>query len=794
MLKPGAWLLAPLLFLPVEQAAAQDPFDPGVLPPPLDTTVPVPMPEMLPAATASLTPEMPEALKINNQGGRIEGDPESGLRLGGPVRIEGDNGLEIFSDTANLDLKAKTVTLTGNVTVYQGNVMRRGDTAVYHYETRYLDSSGLRASMDPVLLEAGKFTSTQVDGRQVMVGQDAGITTHDAERPGFWIRARKTTVYPDDKIVFNHLKLYAGETPVFWLPYLSQPLDAELGYHYEPGARSNWGPYLLNSYGIMLGGETDPQTGENKDAWLLSRWHLDLRASRGIGMGVDLSDTRAARRPDMPGLSLYYLNDMDPAESRNGVPRGAVGENRYKAELRHRVSPDLPDGAEWNVDANLTMLSDRHFLEDFEMDRYHYDPAPDNTLGIHRRDDASLLTLYGRFRVNDFYRADTRYPELSHDRARAPFFGLPVLHEGTTSLGYIGEQAADITRSAIIDPLSSLSAGSAEATRLLDQLGGYERRLAERMINLPAGDPQREAIRTQLLDSGYGRFHTYQEWSLPMMLGGFLSITPEAGAGYTRYGAVEGPENGSDDIHLHVGVESSVKFSRNLGDIRNRSLGLDGLKHVIQPYGTWSIVSTNDFTAGDPGVDRLTPTTRPRPIDPMRTAGTCCGSAPATAISPGATAAATNGCFWTAIWMCSSMTPRATASSPISTTTRAGSRCRGSAWVWKRSFRSPTAARASMNSPAGSIGSPATVLTSTWDTAGSTATRCWWTRATSTCKHTSASARTGASAHATRSSSTTALSKASNTPCTGISATGWQAWASAPATTASNRNTAWFSA
>jgi LPS-assembly protein len=138
------------------------------------------------------------------------------------------------------------------------------------------------------------------------------------------------------------------------------------------------------------------------------------------------------------------------------------------------------------------------------------------------------------------------------------------------------------------------------------------------MINLPAGDPQREAIRTQLLDSGYGRFHTYQEWSLPMMLGGFLSITPEAGAGYTRYGAVEGPENGSDDIHLHVGVESSVKFSRNLGDIRNRSLGLDGLKHVIQPYGTWSIVSTNDFTAGDPGVDRLTPTTRPRPIDPMR--------------------------------------------------------------------------------------------------------------------------------------------------------------------------------
>jgi LPS-assembly protein len=102
------------------------------------------------------------------------------------------------------------------------------------------------------------------------------------------------------------------------------------------------------------------------------------------------------------------------------------------------------------------------------------------------------------------------------------------------------------------------------------------------------------------------------------MLGGFLSLTPEAGLGYTRYGAVDGPENGSDDAHFHVGVESSLKFSRDYGAYRNRDLGLDGILHVIQPYTTWSVVSSNDFNPGDPGVDRLTPTTRPRPIDPLR--------------------------------------------------------------------------------------------------------------------------------------------------------------------------------
>lgn len=617
MLKPGAWLIAPLLFLPWGQAAGQDSSEPAV-PATVDTLVPVPPPEIPLGGPGALAPLMPEELKINNQGGRIEGDIETGVRLGGPVKIEGDNGLEMFSDTATLDLKAKTVTLTGNVTVYQGNLMQRGDQAVYHYESKMLDSRGLRASLDPVLLEAGKFTAEERGGKQILVGHDAGITTHDVERPNYWIRADKTTVYPGDKIVFNNLKLYAGDTPVFWLPYLAQPLDSELGYHFEPGARSNWGPFLLNTYGIMLGGETDPLTGENSDAWLLSRWHLDIRSSRGIGAGLDLVDTRLERSEEITGLALYYLNDMDPGESRNGVPRGFVNEDRYKAELKHRLTPDLPDDAEWWMDANFTWLSDRHFLEDFEMSRYRNDPAPDNTLGIYRRDDESLLSLYGRFRMNDFYRTDTRYPEITHDRARAPFFGLPVLHEGTTSLGYIGERAADHTRGAIVNPLMNLSSGSAEARRLLEQLGGYERQLAERMLALPPGDPRREAIRTQLLDSSYGRFHTYQEWSLPMLLGGFLSVTPEAGIGYTRYGAVDGPENGSDDTHLHIGVESSLKFSRDLGDFRSQAWGLDGLLHIIQPYSTWSVVSTDDFEPGDPGVDRLTPTTRPRPIDPLR--------------------------------------------------------------------------------------------------------------------------------------------------------------------------------
>jgi len=605
MSRSCAWLIAPLLLLPMATA--------------VDILAPVPGPEIEDGAAARGAFEMPAELRIRNMGGTIEGSIETGVRFGGPVKIEGDQGLEIFSDTAVLDLKAKTVTLTGNVSVYQPNSMQRGDSAVYHYDTGHLDTRGLRASIDPVLLEAGKFTIEEINGRRVYVGHDAGVTTHDEEHPEFWLRARQTTIYPDEKIVFRNLRLYVGDTPVFWLPYLSQPLDGELGYHFVPGARSNWGPYLLNTYGIMLGGDRDPQTGENRDAWLLSRWHLDIRGKRGIGTGVDLIDTRIENRSEISGLSLYYLNDLDPQESRSGVPRGFINENRYKVELKHRhaLTPQW-DHADWRVDTNITWLSDRHYLEDFELNRYRTDPHPDNTFGIYRRDESSLWSMFGRFRVNDFHRSDTRYPEIAHDRARAPFFGLPVLHEGRTSLGYIGEKAADSTFNDVIRPLMGLSLNDPEAQRLLQRLGGYERRLAERMMSLPQGDPRREAIRVQLLDSSYGRFTTYQEWSAPMLLGGFLSLGPEAGIGYTRYGAVDGPGNSMDKTHFHLGLKSSLKFSRDHGGYHNRALGLDGLLHVIQPYGNWSIVSTDDFDPGDPGVDRLTPTTRPRPINPVR--------------------------------------------------------------------------------------------------------------------------------------------------------------------------------
>ncbi|MGE9270076.1 MAG: LPS-assembly protein LptD [Verrucomicrobiales bacterium] len=540
--------------------------------------------------------------------GRYEGTSKK-LIVEGNVKLKTDTQVEVFANHGVLDDDAGTVTLTGDVTIYQSQTLQRGQRMVYNMKTRKIDTSGLRMGVDPILLEADGFTTEERDGEPVFVGRNAGITTHDVENPAVWVRSGETTVFPNDRVEFKNMKIYAGDTPIFWLPYLSQPLDGDLGYHFIPGARSNWGAYLLNSYGIML--------GEGKDQWLLSRWNFDLRSKRGLAGGVDLIDRRQEENPSLTGFSLYYANDTDPTLSRTGLPRPQLNEDRWRAMLQYRYDLPFEGGDRWRLDSNLTALSDNYFLEDFDPTAFTTDPNPDNTLGLFRHGDTSLFGLVTRLRPNDFYRSDTRLPEISFDQSRRSIFGLPILHEGQTSFSVVDEEIGSANLNTI-HTLLSLPAGSSRVATLLEQLPTYEREIIQRIRALPAGSPAIPSLLTQLLNPGYSRFHTYQELSMQTKPGGWLNFTPEIGAGYSRYDAVNGPYSELSRAIFYAGAEASMKFSRDYGRFRSRQWGLDGLLHVFQPYSRFSYIDTEDLDSLFPVVDRENFTTRPRTLAPNR--------------------------------------------------------------------------------------------------------------------------------------------------------------------------------
>lgn len=524
----------------------------------------------------------------------------------GAVKLRTEKGSEILADRAVLNDAAQTVTLTGDVSIYQGQSLQRARSAVYNIATGESLAAGLRTGFDPIFLESDQFELQEENGKPVWVGRGAGVTTHDVAEPDYWLRSDETRVYPDDRVTFRNLKLYAGDVPVLWLPYLSQPLDSQLGYHFVPGARSNLGPFLLNRYGIMLGGDRD------EEPWLLSRWLFDIRGRRGAALGLDLIDRRVEENPNLLGLSLYYANDLAPTITRNGLIRPAINEDRWEASLQHRLDFAWETDANWRLDANLHALSDDFFLEDFDPRLFQTDPAPDNTLSLFRADDTSLLGVITRYRANDFYRTDQRFPEIIFDQVRRPLFDTPVLHESQTSLSIVEESFGNRNLHAVRTALA-LPPG-AQLNELLLRLPAYEQQLVTAMRGLPPADPALNALRTQLFEPGYSRFHTYHEFSLPLHFGNWLQLTPEAGLGYSRYDHVNGPFDALSRTHLYAGAEASTKFSKNYDAVANRRWGVNRMLHVIQPYLRLSSLSTDDLDPLFPAVDRDTFNTRPRSL------------------------------------------------------------------------------------------------------------------------------------------------------------------------------------
>ncbi len=524
-------------------------------------------------------------LRINSNTMDFDTDSRT-VEFGGMFRLFADNGTQVFADHAVANIKKEEIILTGNVQVYQGSILYTGNRAKYNYGTNKIDTKGMKVGIDPVLLIADEIKTVEHEGKTVYIGNNAAITTHDVENPNFWLKADKISIYPNNKITFNHLKVYAGETPIFYLPYLAQSLDKDLGYHFIPGSRSNWGPFLLNRYGTMLGGEYSPETGQKEDSWLLAQWLFDVRSLRGVGTGVDLFDTRLKDNSNLGWLKLYYTNDLDPSKPRSGINRGFVNEDRYRVEFKNRFELPSLNGANIYSDINLTWLSDRYYLEDFEPRTYTYNPEPDNTLGVYRKTDRSLSGVYARVRPNNFYRSDTRLPELFYERAKSPLLKTNILYQSSSSLGFYRENLADYRQNDLNTELATL---------------------------LP-GDPRIDAINSLLAKRDFVRMHTYHEFSKSFIPVDGITLTPKAGIGYTKYWH-EGSSNRSfDKKTLHAGLDASMKFSR-VYNVQNEKWGVNQLMHVVRPYANLSFVSTNELDSSFTRIDRLTPTTRSRTID-----------------------------------------------------------------------------------------------------------------------------------------------------------------------------------
>jgi len=590
---------------------------------------------------------------INIEGLETQFDPMTGVATAvGDVHITYE-GVEIRAGRADYNANTGDIVAKENVMVLKEGQLFRGENIIYNVKTQDISANHVRSSLAPIFYDMDDFKANTGELDKIS-GANSFFTTHDSQVQNYRVRAKKITIYPGDRVVMSGVKVYAGKTPVFWFPYLVQPLDDELGYFFQPGYSSQWGAFLLNQYGVMHGDHT------------LGKYHFDLRSERGVAVGADYYSTKWKDNENIGHLKLYYAHDLDPSQGSGGFVRTSnePDAGRYRVAFQHRIFIPGPEESTWYLDFDLTKLSDQFVLEDFFLNDFRTEPQPDNNIKLVKRTDRFTATLLGRFQVNDFYHADTRTPELAFDFTRAPLWKTGIYYQGETSLGIykdkLSKDEKDILDSKIeaqtanlnaygsdgqllkANDQSLLNADGTAATTGAFVLNEAPTALANTTLGRGSSSVALQAVprmlltrdeveqdildlQNELAENGFIRLHSYHEFIYPLSFGdgNWINFVPRLGGGATQYSDIEGGTTDSDSDTkplFHIGFDFSMKFSKSWDDMYNRHLGIDGLRHIVQPYMNYSYLNAERIE-GLGTVDRLTASTRPRPIDvPLFTA------------------------------------------------------------------------------------------------------------------------------------------------------------------------------
>jgi LPS-assembly protein len=482
---------------------------------------------------------------------------------------------DIYADYAQYNSQKHEVYVQGHVRIYRDVSFYRGDRAVYNVETKEIRGQKMRSEYDPYFMSGATIDSISENAYLV---HEANFTTHDTPDPSFHLHAQKVRIYENDYVVFQNVTFYIGEVPIFWWPYVYQSLNDAFSFSISPAFLSSWGPSLLTLV-------TFPITDKIK-----GRLRLDYRSRRGPAIGFEADTKYGKDDTSWAKLKTYYIQDQNPLLNQTAVPRGNVPTGRYRVTLEDQTN--FTDDI--YAIADLTKLSDAFVMEDFFQSEFRVNPVPDNVISVAKTDPIYTLTAIARFQANEFFQQTERLPEIVLDVTRHPLFGGPIFYEGETGF-------ADLHR------------------------------------NFPDG--------SIFEDYSTIRFDTFHQLTYPNTYFGWLSVIPRVGFRETYYGDTRDlgktmftpinnplvpdfilpdpthamPIKDAGDVWrtvFNAGVEASFKFSREWEDVQSRALGLDGLRHIVQPFTNFSWVSNE---GADPReilqFDRFEPSTQLRPID-----------------------------------------------------------------------------------------------------------------------------------------------------------------------------------
>lgn len=364
------------------------------------------------------------------------------------------------------------------------------------------------------------------------------------------------------------LRIYG--VPVFWLPMIYAPKDESPSiFSTQIGKSGDWGFYVLATKKFRF--LDYPEITTSLD--------LDYYSRRGLGYG---ERTRIATENSQTELNAYSIYDHSPYKGSGDKDDGRfyIPRDRFDFQLTHRthLSPrlDFRAQAEW--------MSDPYMLDDYFSERAGALTDPASYAALEYQADRYSASIYSRFRVNNFFTTVQKLPELRLDVPRQEIIpGWNIYYQGAHSADYMRMSWAK-----------------------------FDRRLKN--------------PKSRLKDYETGRFDSVNFLYFPLRTD-YFNIVPRMGlrmTGYTNSSTVKLSQNdlfamqvaadedddfgravknyndhgdGKFRVIAEFGVEANTKIYNTWQNIRSEFLGLDGLRHICEPYINYTYIT-------DPSVNR----------------------------------------------------------------------------------------------------------------------------------------------------------------------------------------------
>ncbi len=273
--------------------------------------------------------------------------------------------------------------------------------------------------------------------------------------------------------------------------------------------------------------------------------HLDGRTARGAGVGADLK----YRYKNTTGLlGGYFIDDADPDEYIDLLAGKDLSHNRYTARWEHKqlFADDL------SLTINLNKQGDTDVMQDFFSQRYQREFEPTSVIDGTWRAQYFTLSALVQPQLNSFYAEVERLPELKLSVNRLRLWNTPLYYEGETSAGYYNNERGDTG-----DPLFT---------------GFTSRASTFHQVVVP---------------------HTFWDW---------LSVVPRAGIRGTWYERAPDTAPETNEVTrgvFNLGLEVSTKFWRRWDGIQLPKAGIDGLRHIVQPFANYQWVPRPDVAPSE---------------------------------------------------------------------------------------------------------------------------------------------------------------------------------------------------